>query len=460
MNHVKTITVHRGLTLSVDGEPVQSIYQGPKVSTVAWQPPAGARLDPQKLVLPDQQVARGDPLFTDNRTPNIQHVAPVSGTVLSVLHNDDHSLKAIEIARSNAPARQFVTDNAQGDEGGLRQLLMQSGLWTQLRERPFEITPSVDSVPAAILVTAIDTRPLAADPAVIIALDKDAFSRGLDALSLLSTGTVYVCQASGPALYEGPSERIKSVTFAGPHPAGLPGIHIQQLCRVGRHQHAWHIDCQDVMAIGILLRDGEIPGERVISLAGNKVLKPRLLRTYIGARIDELICDQVKHEPSSVVTFVGSIFAQKCGQWLGRFDNQIAIMARPAKRHCLRRFNELRRNTPMTKHRNTNTDVHNTIAGNNSYKKPSNESNTSTNVTPSHLGFVATPRLERVNAFDTLPAPLMRALLTNDLVTAEALGCLELIPEDLDLFSFICPSGNDYAQALARCHRQLQGYPA
>jgi Na+-transporting NADH:ubiquinone oxidoreductase subunit A len=421
---MKTVLVRRGLTLSADGAPQQCAHRSPNVNTLAWQPPAGARFDPQKLVVPGQLVARGDPLFVDYRAPDIQHVAPGSGTVLEIIRNTDRSLKAIEITRNDAPARQFATDNAQEDADRLRQVLMQSGLWTQLRERPFEITPAINSVPASIFVTALNTRPLAPDPRVIIAQDQVAFSRGLDALSLLSAGAVYVCQSSGPELHEALSERLESVVFNGPHPAGLPGIHIQKLCPVGRQRRAWHIDCQDVMAIGALLRDGELPGERIVSLAGTQVLKPRLIRTCNGARIDELIQDQIKHDLPSAEPIVGSVISQKSSQWLGRFDNQITIMTRPAKPH---------------------------------QRPPPGDA-----LVPdiSHLGFVATPRLDRVNAFDTLPAPLLRALLTDDLVTAEALGCLEMAPEDLDLFSFICPSGNNYAQALARCHRQLQGHSA
>lgn len=421
---MKTVHVRGGLTLSVDGAPQQCVHPGPSVNTVAWQPPAGARFDPQKLVVPGQLIARGDPLFIDYRAPDILHVSPSSGTVLNIIRNTDRSLKAVEIARSDTPTRQIETDNAQEDGNCLRQVLMQTGLWTQLRERPFDVTPAIESVPASIFVTALDTRPLAPDPRVIIAQDQDAFSRGLDALSMLCAGAVYVCQSSGPALHEALSERIESVVFTGPHPAGLPGIHIQKLCPVGRQRRAWHIDCQDVMAIGALLRDGELPGDRVVSLAGTQMLKPRLIRTCIGARIDELIQDQIKQDIPSAEPIVGSVISQQSSEWLGRFDNQITIMARPAKPY----------------QRSPSSDV----------------------LIPeeSHRGFVATPRLERVNAFDTFPAPLLRALLTNDLVTAEALGCLEMATEDLDLFSFICPSGNNYAQALARCHHQLQGHPA
>lgn len=421
---VKTIFVDRGLTLTVHGEPQQRIHPGPKVITIGWQPPAGSRIDPQKLVSPGQQIARGDPLFIDYRAPDILHVAPDSGTVVDIIRNTDHSLKAIEIARNDAPAREFATDNAHDNRDRLKQLLTQSGLWTQLRERPFEVTPAIDSVPAAIFVTAIDTRALAPDPRVIIDQDRDAFSSGLDALSLLTAGSVYVCQSSGPELHEASSARIESVVFNGSHPAGLPGLHIQKLCPVGRHRRAWHIDCQDVMAIGALLRDGKLPADKVVSLAGTQVLQPRLIQTCNGARIDELVQDQVKQDQPSAQPIVGSIISRTVCEWLGRFDNQITVMAHPGQQH---------------RHRPTDD---------------------ASSAATTHLGFVATPRIERVNAFDTLPAPLMRALLTDDFDTAEALGCLELAAEDLDLFSFICPSGNDYAHALKRCHQHLQGQSA
>jgi hypothetical protein len=52
-----------------------------------------------------------------------------------------------------------------------------------LRTRPFSKVPAPDHAPAAIFVTAMDTHPLAADPALIIGEQHEAFELGLDLLA-------------------------------------------------------------------------------------------------------------------------------------------------------------------------------------------------------------------------------------------------------------------------------------
>lgn len=60
----------------------------------------------------------------------------------------------------------------------VRRNLIQSGLWTALRTRPFSKIPAVDAEPFAIFVNAMDTNPLAADPTVIIKEAAEDFKRG------------------------------------------------------------------------------------------------------------------------------------------------------------------------------------------------------------------------------------------------------------------------------------------
>ena len=50
----------------------------------------------------------------------------------------------------------------------IKENLLSSGLWTSFLTRPYGKIPAVDSSPRSIFVTAIDTRPLAADPVVVI----------------------------------------------------------------------------------------------------------------------------------------------------------------------------------------------------------------------------------------------------------------------------------------------------
>ena len=57
---------------------------------------------------------------------------------------------------------------------------------------------------------------------------------------------------------------------------------------------------------------------------------------------------------------------------------------------------------------------------------------------------------ESVMPLDILPTQLLRALLVDDVETAEALGCLELDEEDLALCSFVDTGKHDYGPILRR----------
>lgn len=147
--------------------------------------------------------------------------------------------------------------------------LVDSGLWTALRTRPFSKIPAVDTTAVAIFVSAMDTNPLAANPEVIINEQAEAFQNGLTILSCLTEGEVFVSKAPGANI---PVDTNATVTeFSGKHPAGLVGTHIHFLKPVSADKFVWHLGYQDVIAYGKLFTTGEIDNTRVISLAAPRL---------------------------------------------------------------------------------------------------------------------------------------------------------------------------------------------
>ena len=68
----------------------------------------------------------------------------------------------------------------------IRALLVESGQWTALRSRPYSKVPAIDSEPAALFVTAMDSHPLAPLPEVVLDGRMEDFDRGLKLLSKLT----------------------------------------------------------------------------------------------------------------------------------------------------------------------------------------------------------------------------------------------------------------------------------
>lgn len=133
----------------------------------------------------------------------------------------------------------------------------------------------------------MDTNPLAAEPELIINEQSEAFVAGLDILSTLTSGKVYVCK-KGTSLPRSSQSNVEEHVFDGPHPAGLAGTHMHYLYPVNAQNVAWSINYQDVIAFGKLFLTGEIYTDRVVSLAGPVVNNPRLVRTQLGASLMSL----------------------------------------------------------------------------------------------------------------------------------------------------------------------------
>ena len=163
----------------------------------------------------------------------------------------------------------------------------------------------------------------------MIAGREEDFATGVRAVARLCAGTTYVCKAAGSLVTAPAGERIAVEEFAGPHPAGTPGVHIHHLAPVHPGRTVWHIGYQDVLAIGRLVATGRLDVERVISVAGPGARDPRLLRVRLGAATDPLAATEAKPGAQRVIS--GSVLDGRTAQgdvlgYLGRYHRQVAIV--------------------------------------------------------------------------------------------------------------------------------------
>ncbi len=438
--------IKRGLDLPIAGVPVQEIEDGPAVSRVALLGADYPGLKPTLLVQPGDEVLRGQPLFEDKKIPGVRHTAPAAGRVAAVNRGERRAFLSlvIEVSPEDGPEAQVAfagwngSPPAAGDGAGLRALLVESGLWTAFRTRPFSHTPAPADEPKAIFVTAMDTRPLAPRVEVALAGRESDFETGLLALRDLTAGKVHVCHAPQATPPVPGADRIAAEAFSGPHPAGNAGTHIHFLNPAGPGRTVWHIGAQDVAALGHLLATGRLDTTRVISLAGPGAAKPRLLRTRLGASVDELVAGGLLPGEQRVVS--GSVLDGRTAMgeeegYLGRFHQQVSVLPEGRERELLGWIAPGRDKFSVT----------GAVLG--AFARARRRAfTTTTNGSPRAMVPIGT--YERVMPLDILPTFLLRALLTGDIERAEALGVLELDEEDLALCTYACPGKNDYAPLL------------
>ncbi|MCA1921529.1 Na(+)-translocating NADH-quinone reductase subunit A [Buttiauxella noackiae] len=435
------IKIKKGLDLPIAGLPEQQIHDGPAIPFVALLGEEYVGMRPSMLVQEGDKVLKGQPLFEDKKNPGVLFTAPASGTVTTINRGERRVLQSLVIEVQGD--EQVVFERFAPESLGklpretVQAQLLSSGLWTALRTRPFSKAPQPASVPAAIFVTAIDTNPLAADPQPIIRAYREMFDAGLTLLSRLTDGKVHVCQAGGGKLGGHACGQVTFNEFAGPHPAGLVGTHIHFLEPVSLQKTVWHLNYQDVIAIGKLFIEGELWTERVIALAGPQVKKPRLIRTRLGASLEVLTAGELEEGENRIVS--GSVLSGTMAAgpraWLGRFHLQLTVLKEGREKELFGWVMPGANKYSITR----------TTVGHFLKRKLFNFS---TDTNGGERAMVPIGNYERVMPLDILATMLLRDLLAGDTDSAQLLGCLELDEEDLALCTYVCPGKYEYGPVL------------
>lgn len=436
------IKIRKGLDLPITGEPRQAIEEGHQVRSVAVLGGDYVGMKPTMEVREGDVVKKGQLIFTDKKTQGVKYTAPAAGKVVAVNRGHKRVLQSVVI--DLVDQQEEVTFDAHAPEAlanldreTVQEQLVESGEWTLLRTRPFGKVPAIGSTPNSIFVSLLDTNPLAQDPALVVKENEQAFRHGLTLLSRLTDGPVWLGRGAKTDLPSFAGGQVREEAFTGKHPAGNVGTHIHHLDPVSLNKTVWSVNYQDVIAIGKLFTDGKIYSERVVALTGPQVKTPRMLRTRVGANIEDFTRGELKEGDNRLIS--GSVFnghnARGPLAWLSRTGNQVTVLKEGHKRELLgyispgpNRFSLM--NIYLSK------------------LMPSKRFNFTTTTNGSERAMVPVGAYEEVMPLDILPTQLLRSLIVGDTESASALGALELVEEDLALCTFVCPGKYEYGPIL------------
>lgn len=437
---MKQIRITRGLDIPISGRPDHTVTNCPPVRHVALVGDDYLGMKPTMLVEVGDHVDCGQPVFSDKKNEGVVFTAPGSGEVVAINRGAKRKFESLIIRLAGEGAVSFCpADSSPADftPPDLRRLLIESGLWGALRTRPYGRIPAIASDPASLFVTALDTAPLAPDMEGVIALNQDDFLNGLTILHHCFDRPIYLCLPADWQAIDIEQPGVEPVAFAGPHPAGLPSTHIHFLDPVHEHKTVWHIGAQDVIAVGGLLRTGNLVTERIISLAGPAVKTPRHLRSRLGAAIGEICAGEIND--GEVRLLSGSVLDGRTANdrvgFLGRYHQQISCLPEGTGRSF---FGWLRPGSDRFSV---------TRAFLSAFRKPTLFP-FDTAVWGGHRAIFPIGTYEQVMPLDIIPTYLLKSLASGNTEKAKQLGCLELIEEDLALCSYVCPGKNDFAPML------------
>jgi len=437
--------IKKGLDLPINGEPVQEIVAGPEISQVAVIGFDYVGMKPTMEVQVGDKVKAGQLLFTDKKNEGVRYLSPGAGEVVAVNRGQKRVFQSVVVQLDGSD--DSVTFDSFADtkfddltREQVRDLLVESGLWSAFRTRPYSHVPTIDSSPSSIFVTAIDTNPLAVNPAIVIQEAERDFEYGLQIIRHLTDGSVHLCKAPGVILPGVGLPFVKTHEFDGPHPAGLAGTHIHMVDPVGPNKTVWHVNYQDVIAIARLVLTGQLDLQRVISIAGPSVKTPKIVRTRLGACLDDLTDGELNGENNRIIS--GSVLSGRNAiapfNFLGRYHLQVSALAEGTEREFLGwqkpGFNKF--------------SVKKIFAS--AFNGKSDNFNFTTSTEGSKRAMVPIGSYEQVMPLDVVPTFLLRSLIVEDTEQSQALGCLELDEEDLALCTFVCPGKYEYGPILRK----------
>ncbi|WP_027857005.1 Na(+)-translocating NADH-quinone reductase subunit A [Marinobacterium jannaschii] len=434
------IKINKGLDLPITGAPEQSVTATPDVSTVAVIGPDYVGMKPTMAVKVGDRVKLGQLIFTDKKTEGVKFTAPGAGVVKEINRGERRVLQSVVIELDdNEEAIEFNKYDAAALDGlsreQIQENLVESGMWTALRTRPFSRVPQPGSAPRSVFVTAIDTNPLCANPEVFINEHAEAFVNGLKLLGRLADKNVFLCKAAGANVPT--TDGVTVEEFEGKHPAGNAGTHIHFLDPASQQKVAWTIGYQDVIAFGYLFTTGKVFTDRVVALGGPRVKNPTLLRTRIGANLVDLAEGRLEAGNNRVIS--GSVWNGRKANgpfaYLGRYASQVSVLLEGDQREFMGWV------VPGAE----KFSVLNVFS---SFLSKGKKFDFTTTTNGSERAMVPVGQFEELMPMDILPTQLLRALVTGDIVSAMQLGCLELDEEDLALCTFACPGKYEYGPIL------------
>jgi Na+-transporting NADH:ubiquinone oxidoreductase subunit A len=444
----KTIQLKKGFHINLAGKAEKNKVDNIQPETFALKPVDFPGISRSKLLVKEgDTVKAGTPILFDRNSESVMYCAPVSGEIAEIVRGDKRKLLEVRILADKTIAyeefKKYSTSDLQAVKREEAQALMiKSGVWPYIVQRPFGIVASPDDTPKSIFISGFDSHPLAPDYDIIYKGEDNYFQAGIDVLKKFTSGAINLgLNADGEV--SGMFAKTKGVVvnkFSGKHPAGNVGVQIHHVDPINKGETVWTVKPEGVIAIGKLFLEGKYMAEKVIALVGSEVQNPQYYKTYSGACITKFVEGNLK---SDHVRFVsGNVLTgrkiEKTG-YLGFYENMVSVIPEGD-------FEEF---FGWLKPTASKLSFHRAI-GLLSFMNSKKEYVLNTNTNGEARTFVMTGELDKVLPMDIYPTYLFKAIMAEVYDEMEALGILELVEEDVALCEFIDVSKHELQQILRK----------
>lgn len=436
----KDIRIKKGLNINLVGAAEQTTSKAVLSNVYAIDLQDFHLIIPKMLLKQGAEVKAGEALFYNKTREDMLFVSPVSGELIEIERGARRKILTLKILadKSQQYVEHKMLNPDSASKGEITSLLLKSGCWPFIKQRPYDIIADPDTTPKAIFVSGYNTAPLAADLDYVLKGKEAELQAAVSALGKLTPGKVHVSVGKSSSSPLAGLNGIELHKVSGPHPAGLIGTQINKVDPINKGELVWTVSPQDLIIIGELLLTGKFNAERIVALAGSSVKSPKYYRTKIGTEISTFLyasglnTDNFRVINGDVLT--GS--KSRPDGYLGFYNNTVTAIPEGDDYELfgwtMPVFNKISTTKALTF----------------SWMQPNKKYDLNTNTNGEHRAFVVTGMYEEVFPMDIYPLQLLKACMVQDLDEMEQLGLYEVAPEDFSLTEFVCISKQPHQQII------------
>ncbi|WP_455585211.1 Na(+)-translocating NADH-quinone reductase subunit A [Bacteroides sp.] len=422
------IKLRKGLDINLKGKAAEELVTVKEPGFYALVPDDFHGVTPKVVVKEQEYVMAGGPLFIDKNHPEVKFVSPVSGVVTSVERGARRKVMSIVVeAAAEQDYEEFGKQSvAQMSAEQVKELLLQSGMFAFIKQRPYDVIADPNVAPKAIFVSAFDSNPLAPEFEFALKGEETNFQTGLDALAKIAKTYLGISvKQKSAALTQ--AQNVTITAFDGPNPAGNVGVHINHVAPIVKGETVWTIDPQAVIFIGRLMNTGRVDMTRTVAVTGSEVLKPAYVKLRVGALLTNVFAGNVTKD-KELRYISGNVLTGKQvspNGFLGAFHSQISVIPEGNDIHemlgwIMPRFNQY----------SANHSYFSWLMGKKEYTLDAR-------IKGGERHMIMSGEYDKVFPMDILPEFLIKAIISGDIDRMEALGIYEVAPEDFAVCEFV-----------------------
>ena len=362
-------------------------------------------------------------------------VSSVNGSLNKIIRGEKRCLKGFEISVESFDGKPCYTELDVSDCE--RQVLIddfkKTGLAYRLHQRPFGKLADLTATPDAIFVKCMFTGPLEADVTTFIKGYEKEFAKGMDVIKRLTEGNVHLaCTPHQQSLFSSLVDGVHISTFEGPHPAGDQSVHIHMLRPIRNVKEVvWTCDVNDVIAIGYRYTHNKPMDKKRFVVCGPAIREGEsaIIDGYDGMPISHL-CEGRINDSHNVYLSGNPLVGKPCSfdESVYIRDHMLCIVPEASNDRELLHFFRL----GLKNHTASKTYATGFMT-NKTYYMDNHKGG-------EERAFIDGEIYERVCPMNILPMLLVKSLIIEDYDEAIDLGFLEVVPEDMALSTYVCPS--------------------